>query len=467
LTYFQNLNRLILKELELRANQFAESYDPDKKSVILIPGGMGSKLLRCEAQFVANQRFPRNPAFNEIWVSLASVIRGDISQLRMELNEHDLDDFPIIAAGELNSVVKSYDDTEEFFSDNNVNYTEFGYDWRREIRTSANFLKTFLRMIKEKVMARNSNRENPLRNLTLYAHSMGGLVSKLLINDLIDDGENTQEWFFRFVTVATPFFGTETHIDRYYQGVKFVNLLLGGAGSVASLVATLPGPYGLMPAPSGVMQPHFARLGLSRYPVRDSSNTNREVDPYNFNNRPRFPLFVNNNFLLKAEDMFRQVARPLPDALKERVFHFRNSLPDRNNQNLELMWDEVTGSQHTFSGSSPVHNNNGASDGTVPWWSARLADAFDDHVYPLKMDTDHGHLAEDPNVLQIVNQLVHGEVLPEPMSAPLEQPHPIIADEREIENFILDFQNGELDDRALAHMSAPLRRSLITNLSLS
>jgi hypothetical protein len=46
LTTFQNLNRLILKELELRAHQFAESYDDGKKSVILIPGGMGSKLLQ-------------------------------------------------------------------------------------------------------------------------------------------------------------------------------------------------------------------------------------------------------------------------------------------------------------------------------------------------------------------------------------------------------------------------------------
>ncbi len=172
-TYFQNLNRLTLKELELRASQFAESYDGDKKSVILIPGGMGSKLLQCKAQFIADQPFPPNPAFREIWVSLASVIRGGIAHLRMGSNQHDWEDHPIIAAGEMNTVVKSYDGTEAFFLEKNVNYTEFGFDWRREVRAATGYLRTFLRMIKEKVIARNSDFENPLRNLTLFAHSMG------------------------------------------------------------------------------------------------------------------------------------------------------------------------------------------------------------------------------------------------------------------------------------------------------
>ena len=160
MTYFQNLNRLVLKELELRADQFAQAYDNNKKSVILIPGGMGSKLLRCKAQFLPDQPFPLNPGFNEIWVSLASLLRGGISQLRLDSNEHDWEDHPIIAAGEMNTVVKSYDKTEEFFTQNNVNYAEFGFDWRREMRAAAGYLKTFLRMIKEKVMARDSSIDN-------------------------------------------------------------------------------------------------------------------------------------------------------------------------------------------------------------------------------------------------------------------------------------------------------------------
>ena len=463
MTYFQNLNRLILKELELRAIQFAESYDEDKKSVILIPGGMGSKLLQCEAQFQPDHPFPPNPAFREIWVSLAAIMSGDISQLRMDPNQHDWDDHPIIAAGEMNTVVKSYDKTEKFFLGKNVNYTEFGFDWRREMRAAAGYLKTFLRMIKEKVMARDSHFENPLSNLTLFAHSMGGLVSKLLINELIDDNEATGDWFYRFVTVATPFFGTENHIERYYRGVKFINFILSGADKVASLVGTMPGPYCLMPAPLNVIEPRFERLHLNRYPVRDGSDTNSDADPFNIDNRKRFPPNMDENFFFKAEDIFQQVHRPLPDNVKERTFHLRNNLPDREEKNLELLWDNVKGSEHKFSGPSPISNNNGASDGTVPWWSARLADTPDNHVYPLQTDTDHGSLAEDPDTLRVVNHLVHGEDLPEPGTAPA-QPRPALADEIEIENFIKEFQGVEMDDNSLETVSAPILRGLIKGL---
>ncbi|UCD81305.1 MAG: hypothetical protein JSW26_07735 [Desulfobacterales bacterium] len=470
MTYFQNLNRLILKELELRAERFAETYDSNKKSVILIPGGMGSKLLRCEARFSPDHPFPPNPAFHEIWVSLASVLRGDISQLRLDTNEHDWGDHPIIAAGEMNTVVKSYDQTEAFFTQNNVNYTEFGFDWRRDMQAAAGYLKTFLRMIREKVTARDSSPDNPLRNVTLFAHSMGGLVVKLLINDLIDDNASTQDWFYRFVTIATPFFGTENHMDRYYVGVKFVNLLIGGADKVASLVGSLPGPYLLMPPPVDLMAPHFQRLGLSGYPMRDGGNPNREADPFNVNNRPRFPLIdggkiMNDNFFFKAEDMFQQLYRPLPDDVRRRTFHLRNYLPDRKEINLELKWDDVNGAAYNFSGPSPVSNNNGASDGSVPFWSARLPDTPDNQVYNLRTDIDHGSLAEDPETLFVVNRLVHGNDLPQPGTAPA-QPPPVIAGDREIENFISDLQGGGIDDQALATVSTPIKRGLMKNLSL-
>ena len=470
MTYFPNLNRLILKELELRADQFAQTYDKDKKSVILIPGGMGSKLLRCQAKYIPDQPFPPNPAFNEIWVSLASLLRGGISQIRLDSNEHDWDDHPIIAAGEMNTVVKSYDKTQEYFTQNNVNYTEFGFDWRREMRAAAGYLKTFLRMIKEKVMARDSGFDNPLRNATLFAHSMGGLVSKLLINDLIDDNEPTEDWFYRFVSLATPFFGTEDHMDRYYVGVKFLNLLLGGEEKVASLVATMPGPYGLMPPPLEIIEPHFQRLGLTRYPVRDGSDPNSEADPFNIKNRPRFPLIegskiMADKFFFKAEDMFQQIHRPLPDNVKERIFHLRNNLPDRKEINLELTWANLNGAAHNFSGPSPISNNSGAGDGAVPFWSARLADTPDNQVYPLRLGTSHGSLAEDPDVLDVVNDLVQGNGLPESATSS-SRPRPTIADDSEIENFIRDFQGGRIDDHALATASAPLKRGLIKSLSL-
>ena len=463
MTYFQNLNRLVLKELELRATHFAESYVEEKKSVILLPGGMGSKLLQCEAAFRPNQLFPPNSAFHEIWVSLAAILRGDIAQLQMDSNEHDRENRPIIAAGEMNTVVKSYDKTEKFFEEENVNYTEFGFDWRREIRAAAGYLRTFLRMIREKVMARGL--ENPLPELTMFAHSMGGLVGKLFINELIDDDENTEDWFYRFVTVATPFSGTENHMDRYYEGVKFINLLLGGAENVAALVGSLPGPYGLMPAPIGTMEPNFSRLGLDRYPVRDADNINVEVDPYDSESRGRFPPTMVDNYFFRAEDMFQQLHRPLTNDVTERIFHLRNNLPNRGENSLELLWDNVAGSDHDFSGRLPIRINGGASDGSVPFWSARLADTPDSHVYPMRTETDHGELAEDPETLAVANRLVQGQDLPSPGATP-SRPGPAVADDRVIETLINAFQAGNMEESELATLSEPVKRGLVKAFSI-
>jgi hypothetical protein len=318
-------------------------------------------------------------------------------------------------------------------------------------------------MIREKVMARDL--ENPLPNLTLFAHSMGGLVAKLFINDLVDDDESTEDWFYRFVTVATPFYGTENHMDRYYQGVRFINLLLGGADKVASLVGTLPGPYGLMPAPKSVMEPQFSHLDLERYPVRDADNTNVEVDPFHIDSRKRFPPIMENEYFFRSEDMFQQVHRPFPDNVKDRTFHLRNNRPDREEKNLELLWDNVPGSEHDFSGPSPIRNNGGASDGTVPFWSARLADTPDNHVYPLRTDTDHGNLAEDPETLFVVNRLIHEQELPESGTAP-DEPRPKIVNDTEVERLIIDFQDGRIDENAILTSSTPMRRGLVKGFSL-
>jgi hypothetical protein len=40
------VNRLRIAELEVRVTNFADSYRNDRNSVILVPGGMGSRLLQ-------------------------------------------------------------------------------------------------------------------------------------------------------------------------------------------------------------------------------------------------------------------------------------------------------------------------------------------------------------------------------------------------------------------------------------
>ena len=220
-----------------------------------------------------------------------------------------------------------------------------------------------------------------------------------------------------------------------------------------------------MPAPKSVVEPNFGRLGLNRYPVRDADNTNAEVDPHNSESRRRFPPVMVDNYFFRAEDSFEQLHRTLPDNIKERIFHLRNNLPNREEDSLELLWENVAGSDHDFSGPLPIRINGGASDGTVPFWSARLADTPDSHVYPMRRDTDHGDLAEDPETLTVVNRLVHGQDLPSPGTTP-SQPGPAIADDQEIETLINDFQAGNIAESELATLSVPVKRGLVKAFNL-
>ncbi len=302
-------------------------------------------------------------------------------------------------------VFNVYFGTEQFFS-NKVNYIEFGYDWRRGIRSAAGYLRTFLQMIRDKVIKRGY--ANPLSGLTLFAHSLGGLVVKLFLNELVDDEENTQEWFYRFVSIATSYYGTENHIERYYVGDNLINALAGGAKRVAFFIASMPSFLSIMPAPKYILQPRYDSLGLDEHPVRDADNPDLELDPYSPDNQERCPPILNGRYLNDAKTTLAQVDRELPDSVKERTFHICNKLPSRSEYPLKLYWENVVTEDYNYDGPSPIKNDGGESDGTTPFWSARLASTPNDHVYSIEISTEHEYLASAPIVLHIVNRLSHG-----------------------------------------------------------
>lgn len=469
MTYFQNLNRLILKELELRADHFVDFYDPAKRSIILIPGGMGSKLMQCNAEY-AEDNFPGNPAFREIWLSWPAILFGKVDELGLDPDELDHDERPIIASGEMNSIVKSYDGTEAYFIDRDFNYTEFGYDWRRDVSSSAAYLKAFLGMIKNKARLKIDGQHNALRKLTLFAHSMGGLVVKILINDLIEDGEDCSQWFHRFVSVASPFYGTETHIYRYYRGEKMVNLLLGSTRRVAEMVATLPGPYGLLPCPLGILEPVLDELKLNRYPVRDAEHSDSPIDPFSPAGLDRFPEYTDMTYFARAGDMFSQIGKKLPDTLYDRIFHIRNNIRN-NNASLEWTWRSIDRDTFEPGDDSPISANGGASDGTVPFWSARLTGTPEDHIHSLSLETDHGSLAEDERVLGLVRDIAGGSTGSSAAAALLSGEGPIAPLSRgrytdDIAAMIEGINSGHTDNNTVSNLSASSRRALVSALAI-
>ena len=145
--YKATVDILILKELKRRAAKFASRYNPDLPTVLLVPGGMGSRLLKTLQSYESGVTFPEQPTFQKIWLSFGAILHGDHIGLRMTRGEHDRGDKPVIPSGEVSSrLAKKYDNTAEYFGGEipefPANYIVFGYDWRKLPRVAALLYET-------------------------------------------------------------------------------------------------------------------------------------------------------------------------------------------------------------------------------------------------------------------------------------------------------------------------------------
>ncbi len=415
MSYLTRIDELRRAELFKRARQFAETYDPGLPSILVLPGGMGSRLQRSTHAYDPT-RTPGPETFYELWCGLAPIFGGELKYLAQNVFTEDADKHPIIAAGELTNVVKSYDGIFEHF-EGQANVIGLGYDWRRAPAKEAGYVRVFLQLVAEQVKKVNPLWPDPRKRLTVYAHSQGGLVAKFFANDLADASEDPADWFERLVTCCTPFYGTSSHFERYYVGEPLLNLFTGGADAVAKIVASFEGTYILLPAPREVLRPRLAKFGLVRYPVRDYDDERIECDPFDASPaiKGRYRPEMSRAHLVLAHDQFVLLDRPLPSKFSERIFHIRSdssgSPPGRD---LEIRWKAVDGATYGAYRGNPIRFDTylpGNGDGTVPLWSARLAATPDENVFDIK-GVGHGGAAEHRCSLTILGNLMLGQAAP-------------------------------------------------------
>ncbi len=412
MSYLTRLDELRRAELYQRARDFAANYNPSLPSMLILPGGMGSRLLRSKLPFDPASRLDIQ-VFYELWLDIGPVLLGELASLACNEFSEERDQHPMIAAGELSSIVKSYDGIFRYFADK-ANVIGLGYDWRRAPDKECGYVRVFLELLAEQVKLRHPGESDPRPRLTLYAHSQGGLVAKLFINNLLDSGENPADWFARLVTCCTPFYGTYTHFQRYYIGEDLVNMFTGGADNVAQIVASLEGPYILLPAPREVLAPRYGALGLARYPVRDFGQDSSECDPYD----PAAPIAsryrpeVSRAYLVAAKDQFRMIDRPLPPQVSQHIYHIRSDISgSAGGTNLEMQWKAVAGAAYKAADGNPISDNSdagGRQDGTVPFWSARLASTPSENVLDV-IGVKHSGAAEHPKVLDFLWSLMQDQ----------------------------------------------------------
>jgi hypothetical protein len=389
---------------------FARTYRCGQPTIVLLPGGMGSHLDRSTRPFVNDQSIPF-PMYDPVWMDVEMIFGRDLELLRMEANGHDAGNHIIIPTGPLQFLVNAYDGTRRFFEDLEWNYIVFGYDWRRSLEEAASQLTEFLVNLRDRV--KDLRDCDPLPTTTLLAHSQGGLVGKIFLQSVSgDDGRGIGLWMERFVTIGTPFYGTTSHQDRYYQGQSPLNIFYGKR-RVAEIAGSLPGPYVLMFADQSALDAATqAKLGLTGYPITDSA-TGAPADPYDPANFGRYPPWVNTTFLEDAVLARETIVAELPGPVAKRVFHIRSGVNTKTT--TELKWDAVEGAKYDPTEAlSPLTAVAGPGDGTVPFWSGRLAQIPDAQVYNLAQTGDHGGLAEHAETLSVVRKLVDTGTMPKP-----------------------------------------------------
>ena len=382
-------------------------YDPGQPTVILLPGGMGSQLDR------SNQPYAGNPLsfsdFGVIWIGDGIIFNQDALKLEIDAQGEDDGQFIVVPDGPLRfPTLAAYAGTERFFADNSWNYAALGFDWRRSVQDAGVILDFFLSSLQSAVMARGQS--DPLPRTSLLCHSQGGLVAKLYLHFPNSLGAQLQS----IITVATPFYGTGTHMQRYFIGDPTLNLLYAPA-DVARITGGLPGPYVLMPMDHETWQARGTQLGVATYPVRGADGT--PADPYDRANLgTRYPTWVDGDLLEEARLTRMAMDKDLPTDLVAKVFHLRS---DHTATMAYFTWAELPGSFDPASLVSPIQPDNGRpdlgltmGDGTVPAFSARLAQSAADHILTVPTTQTHQDLAENARFLEAIKIILDTGAMP-------------------------------------------------------
>jgi pimeloyl-ACP methyl ester carboxylesterase len=295
--YDNTRKREQLRIHDLRIGAFIQRYRPGRRTIFLFPGGMGSQLYRARA--------PYEPSYDRVWLG-AGAFMGNALKIRMHRGptgeHHDLGHRIIIADGLVTIAGLSlYERFSRWCEASELNLFVFAWDWRRRLEDAVEMFKHFLPTFRQRVG--EAWGVDPLRDFVLLGHSYGGMIVKMLLDEL-DPSPSC------VIAAATPFYGFGTIIRRWREGDAYLNLL--GKREVIRTICSMPGCYPLAYLSPDTWEenaPAFATdpFGLSSYPSQDVQG--RPIDPY----RPvegQYPLDLgfDETELAHASKVARQVS---------------------------------------------------------------------------------------------------------------------------------------------------------------
>ena len=408
MTYEEYRAALIEGFYQNQLETLMSNYRVDQPTVILLPGIMGSQLER------TNKPYPDHAVISDIiWMDIGIAFKKDALGLEIDGQERDLNSYVVAAYGALSFGGETpYNELKDLALKEHWNYAVFGYDWRRPLAESSEFFKTFVRDFRQRVIDIHGPKHDPLPNLTIVCHSMGGLVATEALRDQSFSGLG----FRAVLTFGTPFYGSASAQNAFYVGMPGILNDIYKAPTIVRLISSFAGAYSLMFLPKEVYDRDGGQLGLSRYPEYDP-NGNEPVDPYDSDPAVmrRWPKDVKSHrqYLVAAKQQLINIASPINANVVPVFFNVRSSL-DRTTA-VAVSWNNIDGDKYVpGSDPSPLTGVGGApgGDGTVPAWSAWHVHCRSQNRHELKRAKEHGKLMEHPEVLSVVKSIVRTGKLP-------------------------------------------------------
>ena len=399
--------------LDAQIGAILNRFKPGEPTVVLLPGGMGSELKITDRAY-RNRDVIEIHRSDAIWIDLG-IADDDATALTISANR-DHKNKVVFPNGPLNFLaLEPYVHLKNFIADDKGwNFITFAYDWRRTLGESAQQLRYFLSELQRRVVAKFGEQYEPLADTTLCCHSMGGNVALTFINQLKNEPGQTaakvSKWFNYLITIGTPFYGTSTHIDRYYEGIDILETFYSPE-EMTAIVGSLPGPYTLLYLPKRIFDRHqnaFAndKYPLNLYPMRDGVDTALAADAYDPAYFSRFPSSVDTALLLNAEQEIATASAKLPKKLAEKIFNIRSGLEDMD---IAQKWRSAPRKGRL----SPIERfQKGAGDGTVPAWSAKLTWLDDSRVYNTRYAAEHSSLPDHREVHLVIQRIITSGDLP-------------------------------------------------------
>jgi hypothetical protein len=414
-----------LRMIDVAIDGFVHRYNKsntptaNRRTVILFPGGMASKLKRATKPYVDTNPGPQTFQYTTVWLTIETLVFNQAPLLEMNQpapgEYRDTGNQIIVADGAVELLgITPYSGFTSWCDDQRIDWFMFGWDWRRPLQdTSTFFVNVFLPHFKQRVFT-ECNGADPLKNFSLIGHSFGGMVVNWILRDDAPIVANMN----KAITVATPFYGYAGQVHRWFEGEKYLNGPLDiYKNKIKKVISSLPACYALHFMDQSTYILNMVALKsdlnypLNAYPSVDAMFPLVIADPYNPQPNGayvRYPPKAVTGFdpdeLVKGAAVVDYLSSPLLPALAQKFFNLRGVLTADETVG-ETKWGWLTPpnfKQEPIADAAIV-----PGDDTQPAWSARLVTLPATHCIDVKgAHIHHMFMMNRPETLQALGNLL-------------------------------------------------------------